>query len=134
MSDSFEQQDWVRTGVAAAMMRSLQAGNQPALEATAKLLTSALPSRTKLEYKGLFTQKLVKVSVSLGDDVLTLRTDPQGGLEAARTHTSRGIALKSEIMAMEEWLSTLIVALEEKARSDSASAAALEAWLHGGES
>jgi hypothetical protein len=129
MSDSFEAQDWVRTGVAAAMLRSLDGDSQQALEATAKLLTSTLPNRTKLETKGLFSKKLIKVTVTLGEDLLSLETDIMGTLIPSRVHTSRGIALKRQTLPLEEWIATLVDALEEKAQSDSAAREALEKWL-----
>ncbi len=118
MPDDFEDQDWVRTGVASAMLRSLESGNQEALELVGKLMNSSLPNHSKLEYKGLFTKKLVKASVSLGEDVMSLELDAHGGLVASRVHTSRGIALKREEWPMEGWVAALVAALEEKATSD----------------
>jgi hypothetical protein len=129
MADAFEDQDWVRTGVAAAMLRSLDSGSQATLDAVAKLLTSALPNRIKVESKGLLTRKICKVSLSLDDDVLALEIDSHDALVASRVHTSRGISLKREVRPIQEWVAALVELLEEKARNDSVARDALEAWL-----
>src|SRR5271154_5848403 len=107
MADGFEDQEWVRTGVAAAMLRWLDSGTDDALQAVAKLLGSALPNRTKLEYKGLFSKKLFRVTVTLGEDVLSLEADSLGGLVPTRVHMSRGIALKREEWPLEAWVRAL---------------------------
>ena len=129
MSDSFEEQEWVRTGVAAAMLRSLDRGSTQALQAVAGLLSSALPGRTKLEYKGLFAKKLSRVTLTIGDDSLSLEVDPQGSLLATRVHMSRGIALKREEWPLDQWVEALVVALEAKAEGDASAKQALSDWL-----
>jgi hypothetical protein len=129
VADAFEDQDWVRTGVAAAMIRTLDSGSQAALETVTHLLTSTLPNRTKQEFTGLFKKRLFRVSVTLGDDVLSLEVDEHGSLVPYRVHTSRGIALKREVWTMAEWVAALVQALEEKAASDAKSRDALANWL-----
>ena len=129
MADSFEQQEWVRTGVAAAMVRSLDRGSPEALRTVANLLTSALPNRTKLEFKGLFTKKLSRVTLTIGEDALSLELDSTGSLLATRVHMSRGIALKREEWPLDQWIGALVTALEAKAESDETARRALAAWL-----
>lgn len=129
MSDAFESQDWVRTGVAAAMLRSLDKAGPEALQSVGAMLSNALPNRTKLDFKGLFAKKLCKVTVNLGEDSLALELDPSGGLIATRVHTSRGIALKREEWPLEQWVAALVASLEEKARSDERARDALANWL-----
>jgi len=129
MADSFEQEDWVRTGVAAAMVRSLDRGSPEALQSVANLLTSALPSRTKLEYKGLFVKKLSRLTLTIGEDALGLEIDLSGSLIATRVHMSRGIALKREEWPLDQWVAALVSALEAKAESDDNARKALALWL-----
>ncbi|HLK16852.1 MAG TPA: hypothetical protein VKT78_18735 [Fimbriimonadaceae bacterium] len=129
MADEFESQDWVRTGVSAAMLRSLDRGSPEALQSVADLLNSILPTRTRLELKGVFAKKLVKVSVTLGEDVMSLELDPAGGLLAGRVHMSRGIALKREEWPLADWIQVLVGALEARANEDARARAALKAWV-----
>lgn len=129
MADSFEDQEWVRTGVAAALIRSIEQSAPEALQSVATLLQHVLPNRCRCDYRGFLAKKLSKVSVSLGDDVLALEIDGHGALLATRVHTSRGIALKREEWQLEEWIRILTATLESKAAEDAAARAALEAWL-----
>lgn len=129
MPDSFEDQDWVRTGVAAAIVRSLDGAGPHALQAVADLLIKLLPQRTKLEYKGLLSKKLFRATVTLGEDALSLELDAMGGLIASCVHISRGIALKRELWPLEQWVAELVEALEAKAAADESARRALEAWL-----
>ncbi|MHB8635971.1 MAG: hypothetical protein ACYC96_05810 [Fimbriimonadaceae bacterium] len=129
MADAFEEQEWVRTGVAATLLRSLDGASPDALQSVATLLRSALPNRTKLEFKGLFAKKLFRVTVTFGDDAMALELDAVGGLLATRVHISRGIALKREEWPLDRWVAALVAALEAKAESDETARRALDVWV-----
>jgi len=65
------------------------------------------------------------VSVLLGDYRYSLEDPGQGPLKAARVHVVRGIALKTEEMGVEEWITGIGVVLDERARTSAATREAL---------
>lgn len=127
MSDSFEEQEWVRVGVAGAMARQYAADQRQFLEELARMLESALPGEAEVGYRGgLFSRKTVqRVSVTLGDNRYTLEDPGRGPLRALRTHVVRGIALKSEPLPVEQWLEELGAGLDQLAATNAAAREAL---------
>src|SRR5579872_5168238 len=119
MSDDIEQEDWLRLGVAATLSRQYAADQRRLLESLGDMLEKALPEATRVERRGgLFSpMKTTAVRVDLGENRYELQDQGRGALRAARVHVVRGIALKSTEMPVEDWLTELGAALDERARA-----------------
>ena len=127
MSDSFEQQEWVKFGVAATLSKQYAADQRMFLGLLAQMLEGALPGEVEISRKGgLFAKKTVqRVTVSMGDFKYSLEDPGRGPLLATRIRVVRGIALKTEAIPVEEWLSELGAALDERAGTSAAAREAL---------
>jgi hypothetical protein len=127
MADEFEQQEWLKFGVAATLSKQYAADQRFFLELLAQMLEQALPEEAVIGKRGgLFSKKTVqKVAVTLGDNRYTLEDPGRGPLLATRTRIVRGIALKTETIPVEEWLAELGTALDERARTSAAAREAL---------
>jgi hypothetical protein len=127
MSDPFEQQEWVKFGVAATLSKQYAADQRMFLGLLAQMLESALPGEVEIGRKGgLFAKKTVqRVTVSLGDYKYSLEDPGRGPLLATRMRIVRGIALKTETIPVEQWLAELGAALDERAGSSAAAREAL---------
>lgn len=127
MSDDFEQQAWVRFGVAAELSKQYAADERQFLERLAGMLENALPGEIDVTRKGgLFSKKTVqRVSVTMGDHRYLLEDMGRGPLQAARLKIVRGIALKTEVMTVADWLTELGELLDERARTSAQTRAAL---------
>lgn len=128
MSDEFEEQEWVRVGVAAALSKQYAADQQTFLEELAQMLTSALPDEAEIQRSGgLFSRKTVhKITVPMGEFQYHLELPGRGGLAATRHHVVRGIVLKKEEIPVPQWVDEVSAALEERARTNAAARDALE--------
>jgi len=131
MADDFEQQDWVRFGVAAALSKQYAADQRVFLDLLAQMLESALPNETEIGRRGgLFSKKTVqRVTVQMGDNRYTLEDPGRGPLQATRTHIVRGIALKTEPIPVQTWLEELGAALDAHARTNAAAREALSRMI-----
>ena len=127
MGADFEEQDWLKFGVAAALSKQYAADERVFLELLAQMLERALPNEVEIGKRGgLFSKKTVqRVSVILGDNRYTLEDPGRGSLRAARTHIVRGIALKTEEIPVQEWLEELGAGLEARAHTSAAAREAL---------
>jgi len=127
MSDPFEQQEWVKFGVAATLSKQYAADQRMFLELLVQMLEGALPGEVEIGRKGgLFYKKTVqRVTVSFGDYRYTLEDPGRGPLAATRMRIVRGIALKTESIPVEEWLAELGAALDERATTGAAAREAL---------
>lgn len=116
MSDAFEEQAWVKMGVAAALLKQVAEAQKTFLEEFATMLENALPGEAEVTRKGaLFSKKTAqKVVVTLGENRYTLEDRGRGPLHAMVTHIVRGIALKTEDITLEEWLAILGAELEAR--------------------
>jgi hypothetical protein len=96
------------------------------LEALATKLGGALPQRVRVERGGgLFSHKhpVHRIAVELGEWEYVVSAESGGRLSASRTHTVRGIALKSEPLGLDEWIDALsaeLAALAERSAHDRA--------------
>ena len=113
MPDSFEDEAWVKVGVAGAMIADYRKDQRAFLEGLATMLQSALPEDTEIKRRGLFTKTLAGVSVRLGEHSYAIEDPGKGGLRAERSKIVRGITLKRDEISVEECLSELGTALEE---------------------
>jgi hypothetical protein len=76
-------------------------------------LADALPNQVRLHHSGLFGGGTVDgLEADLGEWRYTLRLD-HGRPVAARVHTVRGIALKTETVPLDAWLDDLAATLAE---------------------
>ncbi|HZO91192.1 MAG TPA: hypothetical protein VFB38_22905 [Chthonomonadaceae bacterium] len=127
MADEFEQQEWVKFGVAATLSRQYAADQRLFLDLLARMLESALPEEAQIERRGgLFSKKTVqRVTVTLGENRYMLEDPGRGPLRAFRTRVVRNIALKTEPIPVQDWLAELSAALEERARTSAAAREAL---------
>ncbi len=128
MSDEFEQQEWLKFGVAATLSKQYAADQRAFLELLAAMLDSALPDEAEVVKRGgLFSKKTIaKVIVNFGDYRYTLEDPGRGPLQASRTRIVRGIALKTESIPVEDWLDELSANLDERVRTNATARAALE--------
>jgi hypothetical protein len=101
------------------------------LEVLALKLAGALPSAVGIEHEGgLLSRKRVKrVQVQLGEHRYELAR-ARSGLEGRHSHSVRGITLKTEVLAIEDWIAALARHLAEHARSSDQARQALDRLLH----
>ena len=131
MSDPFEQQEWVKFGVAAALSKQYAADQREFLGLLAQMLEGALPGEVEIARKGgLFSKKTVqRATVTMGDYRYALEDPGRGPLLASRIRVVRGIALKTETIPVEEWLAELGAALDERAVKSAAAREALKRMI-----
>jgi hypothetical protein len=101
------------------------------LEVMADKFTGALPGRVKVEYQGgmLRRNKQVRrILIQLGEDRFEVARE-QGAVLARRVRVVRGIALRTEELAVESWLAELSRALVREGQSTSEGRIALERLL-----
>jgi hypothetical protein len=127
MADEFEQQEWMKFGVAATLSKQYAADQRVFLDLLATMLDSALPEEAEVVKRGgLFSKKTVaKVIVNFGDYRYTLEDPGRGPLQAWRTRIVRGIALKTESVPVESWLAELSANLDDRARTSATAREAL---------
>jgi hypothetical protein len=120
MPDAFEDQAWVKMGVAAALAQQYESDQRPLLQLLASSFEKAFPGQIKTQTKGLFGGKhIVSLEVTLGDYVYTIEDPGRGSLVATRKKLVRGIALKTEPLPMQACLDELAQELEIRAKSSS---------------
>ena len=127
MADEFEQQEWMKFGVAATLSKQYAADQRVFLELLAAMLDGALPDEAEVVKRGgLFSKKTVaKVIVTFGEFRYTLEDTGHGPLQAWRTRIVRGIALKTESIPVETWLAEMSANLDERAQTSAAAREAL---------
>lgn len=102
------------------------------VEVLAGKLAAALPGAVQVRRAGgLFRRDhpVSDIAVTLGEWRFTLAATPGGAARAERAHTVRGIALKSEELAVDAWLDALLQALAGHAQSSAAAAESLHRLL-----
>jgi len=115
----------------AASLRADMSDTRAFLEALATKFGGALPQRTTVEReRHLFRkeQPVRRIEINLGDRIYRL-TAQAGGLLAQRVHVVRGIALKTDEIGLDGWLSELVQGLAELAQRSAQDRAALERLL-----
>lgn len=131
MSDAFEEQAWVRLGVATALLKQYAADQRLFLEEIASLLERTLPGEAEVMRRGgLFSKKSVhKIEIFLSDNRYSLEDTGRGPLRSTVTHIVRGIALKTEEIPVEEWLDAIGEALEVRVQSNATARDALARFI-----
>ncbi len=100
------------------------------LEVLAGKLAGALPAAVTVEHEGgLLSRKRVKrLQVQLGEHRYELAR-AGSGLEGRRSHSVRGITLKTEVLAIEDWIAGLARHLAEQAQGSEMAREALNRLL-----
>jgi hypothetical protein len=100
------------------------------LEVLATKLAGALPTAVTVEHEGgLLSRKRVKrLQVQLGEHRFELSRSGSG-LEGRRSHSVRGITLKTEVLAIEDWIAALAKHLAEHAQGSERAREALNRLL-----
>ncbi|HWD39255.1 MAG TPA: hypothetical protein VG944_10430 [Fimbriimonas sp.] len=128
--DGFETTDMIGMGVAGALAKQYSDEQRDFLPLIAGVLKSSLPNEVELVEKGLFKKTLVGVSVNHGENRLKLEDTGRGSLEASFTRVVRGIALKTEIVTVQEWLVLVAEAIEDAVKNNASARAALAQTLN----
>jgi len=115
VSDSFEDQSWVRLGVAGALEKEYLKDQSFFIEMLAKTLQGALSGEVETKTKGFLKKSVVGVQISLGDSRYTFEKPDHGAVFALKTKVVRGIALKSDQIEVAQALQELGEALEQRA-------------------
>ncbi len=110
--------------LSAAWFRKAQGDLRAFLEGFATRMEGAIPGHVTVERRrdGLFskTSHVVKVAIDAGPAVYVLHLD-NNHLSALRAKSVRGVTLKSEAMAVPEWLAALNADVQRLAeRADAA--------------
>ena len=130
MPDSFEDQGWVRLGVATALDKAYAADQRQFLGFLANALEKALPGEADIKRAGFFNNKhVVGISVHLGNDQFVIEDLGRGPLRAAKGHVVRGITVKTEEIPMAQALAEIGEALDHRAKTSEAARNALAMML-----
>ena len=130
MSDEISQP--MRTELFAASIRADKTELKTFLDALAIKLEGSLPDHTRVIRQGNFFSRerpVKEIVVSLGEYQYRIGREKQGFLIAAREHIVRGIILKTEQTAVDQWINELSEALAQLASHSAQSRAALERFL-----
>ncbi len=127
MSDDFEQQEWVKFGIATTLSKQYSADQRVFLERLAIMLETGMPQETEVIRKGaIFSKKIVsKVIVHFGENRLMIEDEGRGPLKASRARIVRGIALKTESVSVDDWVSELSETIDERSKTNRAAREAL---------
>ena len=127
----FEADPLIQIGVAGALSKELQQDHEQFIQYLAHALQTAFPNEAQLKYEGGFLSKkrLCGVSIKLGDDLYSLTKPAKGAINSSRTHVVRGIALKTEPIAVEQWLNEISTRIEETVGQNSQARSALASAL-----
>lgn len=122
----------MRFELLAASLRADAGDTAAFLEALATKLGGALPQRTQIERGGgLFSRAhpVRRIGVNLGEWEYVVTAQPGGALESSRTHAVRGITLKSEPVALDQWIEELSAELAALAQTSLQDRMALQRLL-----
>lgn len=122
----------LRVEMFAASLRADNTDVKAFLEALAVKLEGALPGLTTITRQGgVFAREhpVKEISVSLGEYQYRIGRDRQGPLVAQRAKIVRGIVLKTEQLAVDQWIDELSQALVRLAGESTQTRTALERFL-----
>jgi hypothetical protein len=122
----------LRVEMFAASLRADNTDVKAFLEALAVKLEGALPGLTAVTRQGgMFAREhpVKEISVSLGEYQYRIGRDRQGPLVAQRAKIVRGIVLKTEQIAVDQWIDDLSEALVQVAGQSTQARTALERFL-----
>ncbi len=116
----------------AASLRADYTDAKAFLEALAVKLEGSLPQHTTVtRHNSLFSREhpVKEIAVSLGDYQYRIGRERQGPLVTQRAKVVRGIVLKTEQIAIEQWIEELAAGLAQIAANSAQARAALERFL-----
>ena len=116
-------------GVAGALAKQYADEQRDFLPLIATVLKNALPNDVQLIETGLFKKSLKGLVVASGENRLKLEDMGRGSLQASFTRVVRGIALKTEFISVEEWLTLVAEALESAVKDNTSARMALAKTL-----
>jgi hypothetical protein len=119
--------------VVASSLRADSRDMKTFVEVLASKLTGALPDQTVVERKGgLFSREkpVHRIQVSLGESRYELKASG-AHVDTTRARAVRGIVLKTEQVALHDWIDALSRDLAEYAQSSEQARMALERLLQG---
>ena len=122
----------LRMELFAASLRSDYTDAKAFLEALAVKLEGSLPQHTiVMRQSSIFSREhpVKEIAVSLGDYQYRIGRERQGPLLAQRAKVVRGIVLKTEQIAVEQWIEELAAGLAQVAANSAQARAALERFL-----
>jgi hypothetical protein len=122
--------DWESLGVAGALLSRYQQDQQALLDQLATFLESTLPRQTSVRrtFGVLGPRRATGLSLEIGG--MRYELVDAKGLQANRTRVVRGVAVRSEPLPVEEWLTELSGALTAELERTGNGRAALERLLH----
>ena len=115
----------------AASLRADAVDLKAFVEALAVKLSASFPSHVRVERKGGLLrgkQRVARVAVRLGENEYELSSD-DGGVSCSRRVMVRGIALRTEQLAIEQWIDALAGELVAEAGKTESDRLALERML-----
>ncbi len=127
--DSFEDQQWVKLGVASALEKEYAKDQAFFVEMLAKTLLQTLPDEVQVKTRGVFKKTVYGVVLMLGDARYSFEKPEHGPVFAMKTKVVRGIALKSDEIDIAQALEEVGAALEARAAKSGEARNALEAAL-----
>lgn len=102
--------NWEDLGVISALAGNYSRDAKGFLETLANTLESVLPEQTTVERKkGLFTKShpVIRLEITFGDHLYVLADPGHGHLAATHAKAVRGITLKTDELAVEEWIAEI---------------------------
>jgi hypothetical protein len=122
--------DWESLGVAGALLSRYRQDQQALLDQLATFLESTLPQQTSVRRTlgVLGPRRTTSVSLELGS--MRYELTQAKSLEAQRTRVVRSVAVRTEPMAIEDWLTELSSALAAELERTGVGRQALERLLH----
>jgi len=126
--------DWESLGVAGALLSRYQRDQRALLEQLGTFLEGTLPRQTRVSRTlGVIgPRRTTAVSVELGGMRYSVSEISGGGLEGSRTRIVRSVAVRTEAMAVEMWLTELAEALAVELEKTNGGRDALRRLLQGG--
>ncbi len=125
--------DWESLGVSGALLSRYQQDQQALLEQLATFLEATLPRQTVVQRtRGLIGPKrTTALTVELGNARYRLEQGKGSGLDASRIRVVRGVAVRTETLAVEAWIEDVSAALSAELERTSGGREALTRLLQG---
>jgi hypothetical protein len=125
--------DWESLGVAGALLARYQQDQQALLDQLATFLEATLPHQASVKRThGVFgPRRTTALTLELAGARYGLAQTEHAQLEASRTRVVRGVAVRTEQLTVEDWLTQLSAALGAELERTEGGRAALDRLLHG---
>jgi hypothetical protein len=122
--------DWESLGVAGALLQRYQQDQQALLDQLAVFLESTLPHQTSVRRTLGVVGPRRTTGLSLEIGGMRYELADAHGLQASRTRVVRGVAVRTEALPVEAWLTDMSAALSVELERTASGRAALERLLH----